>query len=58
MSSGQAEVDIVLGKHDLSDVIEIVMLVLLHPEKLGCSETCVGDVGRIGGDLVLAYLVI
>ena len=51
MDAGEDVVDVVLGKHDLADALEILRLMLLHPQNLGGSEPSEGDVGGEGGQL-------
>ena len=52
--AGQAEVDVVLGQHDLLDAGKVLRLVLAHPEDFRRGEAGEGDVGGQGGEPLLA----
>ena len=52
---GEDVVDVVLGEHHLFDAGEVLRLVFPHPQHLGGGEAGEGDVGRPGGQLVLAH---
>ena len=58
VDAGQDVVYIILRQHDLGDLLEVLGLVLLHPQKLGSGEPGEGDVGSQFRQLLLADFVI
>ena len=58
MNAGEDVVDIILRQHDLGDFPVILRLILPHPENFGSGKAGKGDIGRQGGQLVLADCLI
>ena len=58
VNAGEDVVDVVLGQHDLGDLIEVFRLIFLHPQDLGSGKTGKGNVGGHGGELLLANYIV
>ena len=58
MNAGQLICYVILGKHDLLDLCEVLRLFILNPEDLRCSEAGEGNVCSILAELFLADHVV